>query len=189
MAKFEICVHKWVDLSERTHGVTLMNDSKYGYKVLNSTLDLNLLRSTGSPGVDADKGRHAFTYAIYPHAGDEYGVDIARRAYELNIPLAVYKSGEFAGSLAKQYSFAGTDAENVFIETVKQAEDDDSIVMRLYEACGYGCETELYLPPSGQTAELTDIMEENPSTLQIGGNRARLSFRPYEIHTVKIIGN
>ena len=43
MAK--VPAHKWADLSQRDYGVALLNDSKYGYKIKGSTLDLDLLRS------------------------------------------------------------------------------------------------------------------------------------------------
>ena len=45
MAKFESAAHKYVDLSGYDYGVALMNDCKYGHKVLDSVIDLNILRS------------------------------------------------------------------------------------------------------------------------------------------------
>ncbi len=33
MAKYEVCAHKWVDLSQWDYGVALLNDCKYGHKV------------------------------------------------------------------------------------------------------------------------------------------------------------
>ena len=32
-AKFEVCAHKWADLSERDYGVSIINDCKYGYNI------------------------------------------------------------------------------------------------------------------------------------------------------------
>ena len=34
MTKFEVCAHKWIDLSRDDYGVALLNDCKYGYAVL-----------------------------------------------------------------------------------------------------------------------------------------------------------
>ena len=45
-AKYEICAHKYVDLSENNYGVALLNDCKYGYRAKGNVLDLNLLRRT-----------------------------------------------------------------------------------------------------------------------------------------------
>ena len=49
MAKYEICAQKWIDLSQWDYGVALLNDCKYGHKVLENVLDLNLLRSPNYP--------------------------------------------------------------------------------------------------------------------------------------------
>lgn len=37
MAKFEVCVHKWADLSEATYGVSILNDSKFGFATQGTT--------------------------------------------------------------------------------------------------------------------------------------------------------
>ena len=67
LATFEVCGHKWVDLSEGNFGVSLLNDSKYGHDIKNGNMRLTLLKSTGDPNPDADKEEHFFTYSIYAH--------------------------------------------------------------------------------------------------------------------------
>ncbi|MFQ9698297.1 MAG: glycoside hydrolase family 38 C-terminal domain-containing protein, partial [Zhenhengia sp.] len=44
-ARFETVAHKWVDLSERNYGVSLMNDCKYGHDIKNNVIRLTLLKS------------------------------------------------------------------------------------------------------------------------------------------------
>ncbi len=44
-ARFEVPGKRYGDLSESDYGVALLNDCKYGYKVVDNVLDLNLLRS------------------------------------------------------------------------------------------------------------------------------------------------
>ncbi|KAH9368692.1 hypothetical protein HPB48_004711 [Haemaphysalis longicornis] len=68
-AKFEVYGHKWVDLSENGHGLSLLNTSKYGHAVHGNVLRLSLLRAPKSPDPDADMGHHHFTYALMPHQG------------------------------------------------------------------------------------------------------------------------
>ena len=43
-AKFEVCAHKFADVSEDDYGVSLMNDCKYGYDIHGSTMRLTLLK-------------------------------------------------------------------------------------------------------------------------------------------------
>ncbi|MEG1743127.1 MAG: glycoside hydrolase family 38 C-terminal domain-containing protein, partial [Clostridia bacterium] len=120
-AKKEVCAHKWVDISEKSYGFALLNNCKYGYRVWNNTIDINLMRQTTSPreNTDTDKGITAFTYAVFPHIGG-YENGVVREAYELNYPI-IQNSAEypFEGSLFK------TDSENIVIETIKKSENGD----------------------------------------------------------------
>ena len=44
-AKFEVCAHKWADVSEYGYGVALLNDCKYGYDIHESVMRLTLIKS------------------------------------------------------------------------------------------------------------------------------------------------
>ena len=45
VARFEVCAHKWADLSEPGYGVALLNDCKYGYDIAGNVIRLSLLRA------------------------------------------------------------------------------------------------------------------------------------------------
>ena len=57
MAKFEVCCHKWADLSENGYGVSIMNDSKYGFATCGNMMRLSLLRAPKAPDAHADMGK------------------------------------------------------------------------------------------------------------------------------------
>lgn len=57
MAKFEVCCHKWADLSEHGYGVSIVNDSKYGFATCGNVMRLSLLRAPKAPDAHADMGR------------------------------------------------------------------------------------------------------------------------------------
>lgn len=59
MAKFEVCCHKWADLSENGYGVSILNDSKYGFATCGNMMRLSLLRSPKAPDAHADMGKLA----------------------------------------------------------------------------------------------------------------------------------
>lgn len=71
-AKFEVCGHKWADLSEPTWGVSVLNDSKYGWRVQGRTITLSLLRSPKAPDANCDMHEHNFRYALMPHHGKQF---------------------------------------------------------------------------------------------------------------------
>ncbi len=58
MAKFEVCCHKWADLSENGYGVSIMNDSKYGFATSGNLMRLSLLRAPKAPDAHADMGKY-----------------------------------------------------------------------------------------------------------------------------------
>ncbi|HBI73444.1 MAG TPA: alpha-mannosidase [Lachnospiraceae bacterium] len=188
MAKYEICAHKWVDLSEPEYGVALLNDCKYGYSVKDSILDLNLLRSPQYPDEDADQGSHEFTYSLYPHAGDEVTGKVAQAAYELNIPLRIQAQETDAGAISNTaFSFIQTDSDHIVVETVKKAEDSNHIIVRLYECHGTTTAATIKLGMPPKQVALADLMEQEKLPLELCGNEVQLIFKPFEIHTLKIL--
>ena len=60
MARFEVCAHKWADVSEAAYGAAVMSDCKYGYSVDENGVALSLLKSATHPDPTADIGRHVF---------------------------------------------------------------------------------------------------------------------------------
>src|SRR5699024_592480 len=63
-ARFETVGHQWADLSEGGYGVSLLNDSKYGYDIKDHVMRLSLLKSAIHPDPHADEGHHEFTYSL-----------------------------------------------------------------------------------------------------------------------------
>ena len=68
-AQFEVPALRWADLGDGQHGLSLINDSKYGYDARGNVLRLSLLRSPVWPDPEADRGPQHFSFALYPHRG------------------------------------------------------------------------------------------------------------------------
>jgi len=191
-ARFEVPAHKWADLSEGDYGVALLNDCKYGYDIKDNVMRLTLIKSAIYPDERADQGRHEFTYSLLPHAGDWRSGGVIEEAYALNNPLAavfIPGRGEAgrAGCLPERYSFASGDADNVILETVKQAEEGEAWIVRLYES--RGCRKNRVTLRFGQAlsrADECDLMEENDRPASWQGDRLEFSIRPFEIKTFKV---
>ena len=58
-ARFEVCHHKWFDMSETGAGLAVLNSGKYGVGLEGSEVSLSLLRSTIRPDITSDLGRHS----------------------------------------------------------------------------------------------------------------------------------
>src|SRR5215831_6238891 len=132
-AEFEVPALRWADISDASHGFSLLNDSKYGYDAKGNVLRLSLLRSPAWPDPHADEGHHEFTYSLYPHAGDWRDGQSVRRGYELNYQLIARQTDTHEGSLPGAHTFIELQADNVVLTAVKQAEADDALILRFYE--------------------------------------------------------
>lgn len=203
LARDEVPAQKWADLSQRDYGVALMNDSKYGYKIKDNILDLNLLRSVPYPNSNLTAGKkvkagepnhaytdqfeHVFRYALYPHPGDFVAGNVARAAYEFNVPLSVFKSKSQSGELSSELSFLEIDSPAIFVESAKKAESGKDIILRLFEAYKGSVTTTLKTAFKIKKAEAVNLMEEATRNLKINSNNTvTLRFRPFEIKTVKL---
>jgi alpha-mannosidase len=187
-AQFEVCAHKWADLSEPDFGASLLNDCKYGYDCAGNVLRITLLKSASNPDPTADRGEHEFSYALLPHAGTWREALTVRAGFELNVPLRVLPAHRGRGQLGRSHSFFSIDAPGVVIEAVKRAEKSGAVVLRLYEAHGTRARAMLRTSLPVRAAGETDLMEEQPQRLRVGRRdgavEIALSFRPFEIKTL-----
>ena len=116
-AKFEVCAHKFADLSEYGYGVSLLNDCKYGHDIHDGVIRLTMLKCGTYPNPDADKCHHTFTYSLYPHAGNYREAGTIQQAYLLNQPMTAFKLQKQSGTLPESYSLLSLDCDNVIAET------------------------------------------------------------------------
>lgn len=187
-AKFEVPALRWGDLSDATHGLSLLNASKYGYDAKDNVIRLSLLRSATSPDPHADEGFHQFTYSLYPHQGNWETGNTTRQGYELNFPLIPVTAPAHAGPLPAKHSFAQIEPANVILTAVKKAEDDDGLIFRFYEIAGKRTQVRLHLAEKAASAFETNLMEKQERSLALEpeGRELVIPTGPFEIKTVKV---
>lgn len=188
LAKFETCAHKFVDISENGYGVSLLNDCKYGYDVLNGGLGLTLIKSSAYPYPEADKGAHRFTYSLYAHKDSIVGADTIKMAYDLNNPLQCVKLVKHEEGTLSTYCLAKCNKHNVIIDNIKMAEEENAVIIRLYETNNIRTNAHVELGFAFEKAFFCDLMENNIKELYCE-RKDSLSFtvKPFEIVSVKLI--
>jgi len=77
----------YFEVSEHGYGIALITDSKYGYAVQGNMMRISLLRGPMRPDADADRGKQAFSIAIYPHRGSYEQSNVQQVAEEFNTQL------------------------------------------------------------------------------------------------------
>ncbi len=183
-ARFEVCGHKWADLSEGLYGVSLLNDCKYGYDIKDNRMRLTLLRAPNYPDPVGDKGEHEFTYSIYPHSGDWRTGGTVREAYELNVPLEA-AAGAGNGQ-AKGFSFAASLSDHAVLDTVKGAEDGNGLILRVYESQGARGEAAVRFGREIESAMECNLMEVDEAAARAEGDTLKFYIKPYEIKTFRV---
>jgi len=185
-AKFEVCAHKWADLSESGFGVSLMNDCKYGHSILGNVMRLTLLKSAKQPDPEADMLEHTFTYSLMPHAGDYVTAQTVRRAYELNVDMPTILATASPGKRPASKSFVRVDTDNVVLETIKRAELEDATILRFYECHNKRAKVNVTLDLPFKKVFECDLMEDDLSEIESRNGQFSFEIKPFEIRTFKM---
>ena len=176
-------------------GVALLNDSKYGYRAKGGELSISLLRASTEPDPVADRGAHRFTYSILPHAGDLAHTDeVVAAAAELNQGVERFEgfaaTGE--GCALPEPLPVRLVGEGIDLAVLKKAEDSDDLVVRLVETRGRRATATLSAARHSSlvarhfakaTPVLANELEETGAPFALP---AKLSFRPFEIKTLRL---
>jgi alpha-mannosidase len=186
-AQFEVPALRWADLGDGQNGFSLLNESKYGYDGKDNVLRISLLRSPTWPDPDADRGRHLFSYALYPHGDDWKQAWTVRHGYEYNYKLQAMQVEAHTGSLPPEHAYISVKPQNVVLTALKKAEDSNSLIFRVYEWAGKSGDVEIHVPKGATGATLTNLMEkpEGP-VLRIENDTVLAPIHPYEILTVQV---
>ncbi len=186
-ARFEVSAHRWADISESGYGVSLLNNSKYGHGAHDNVLNISLLRSPMYPDALADEGEHRFTYSLYPHAGAWPSSDVVNEAFALNSPLIVTGGGQGEA----EFGLVAAEGLPIALGSLKLADEDEGLILRVYEPHGGRGEVTLRFSRSVQRVERVNLMEEPETSKEApeleGGDSVRLKLGPFEIATLRLI--
>ena len=203
MAKFEVCCHKWADLSENGYGVSVLNDSKYGFATCGNLMRLSLLRAPKAPDAHADMGRHRIRYAILPHAGPLDSRTV-RAGYNFNQPLVLEKaSSNLAACNAAFSTISLQGSPALILDAVKRGEDDEdvstseipvregkSIILRIYESLGGKARGSISSGLPVKRVWKCNVLEDDEEELEIRksdtGSAVSIELRAFEVATFRL---
>ncbi len=186
-ARFEVCAHKYADLSDGGYGVSLINDCKYGHDIHDGVMMLSLLRSPTYPNPDADQGEIPFTYSLCPHTGTLYESHTVETAYALNNPATLLCATGEETLIPTSFSAMVPGKRNVICDTVKEAEDGDGTVIRLFETENRRTATVLHTDLPHAKVYLCNLLEEEEKELSLTAEGdIPYTFGGFEIVTLKL---
>lgn len=179
-AKFEVCGHKWADLSENGYGVSLLNDCKYGYSIKDNVMRLSLLKSAVFPDTTADKGEHEFTYSLLPHRGNFIEGCTIEEANQLNLPAQVV-----CGRFEDKRRLVIIDGQGVQVDAVKKAEDEECLAVRFHECHGGRQKIRFKSDYPVKRMVECNLLEHDIEEV-CRGAEVEIVLKPFEIKTLKM---
>lgn len=160
----EVPGQSWVDVSgvspdtDDSYGLSILNDGKYSYDAKLNEISMTVLRSPiyahhdpvqPSPDEEyifVDKGFQRFQYVLLPHANGWEEAQTPRHAAELNQPpIALLCTFHDDGKLSQSQHYVWVDVPNVIVSVIKQAEDNDDLIIRAYETHKYTTTANIHL--------------------------------------------
>jgi alpha-mannosidase len=190
-AQFKTSIHYWVVMSHPDFGAALLPDCKYGYDTVEQTVRLTLLKGSNVPDPNADLGLHHFRYALLLHQGEKDISEVERAAKTFNTPVLVHGALENTVMdrlpLDPRVYFAVMDNPDLTLETVKLTKNGNDVIMRIFEHSNRRSAGRLQFAMTVSQMTETDLMEPTSGkSYEIADNGLDLSFRPFEIKTLRV---
>jgi alpha-mannosidase len=185
-ARSDVPALRWADLSDARHGLLVASADKSGYDVRGSVVRLTLLRGPTWPDAHVDEGRARFAYALTPHAGDWRRAGAVHHGYELGWPLLAVAAPPHPGRLPSHHAFARVEPGDVVLSALKRGEDDDALVLRVYETAGETATAQLHLAAPVASAEEVDLLEHRRRPLPVRDGAITIELAPYEVSSVRV---
>ena len=137
---------------------------------------LSLLRSPVYPDPLADEGEQTFTYALMPHTGPWHDGGVREEADDLNQPLLVRPVTGVAAGVFQPVVAEGIPAA---LSVLKPAEEDDGLVLRVWEPAGRRGDFGLSLKDGWSVSEPITILEEPMDVPERG-------LKPFEVKSWRL---
>jgi alpha-mannosidase len=197
----EFAAQNWVDYSDATHGVTLLNRGLPGNVVTDGTLMLSLLRSHNlgaygfgggyEPGMSSETGfeleqRRVLEYAIVPHAGDWRTARAWRAGWEYNHPMIIHRAEVHPGKRPARWGLLELPDPNVVL-TAFTPTSDGTLQLRVYEAAGQATKSaRVRLHAKIVEAQEVNFLGDTIRKLKPSSGDLEFGLHPFEIKTLEL---
>lgn len=154
-------LQRFLDVSDETQGLCIVNDSTHGADVLGSTIRMTVLRSPkfadhngavdedghrDSYGEFTEQGQRFVSFRLVPHDGDWRKANAHQHAAILNTPIHPVYETYHKGSLPQHLSGISIDNPAVAAIALKEAEEVGAYILRLCEQQGTDTQATISLP-------------------------------------------
>lgn len=200
----------FVTLKNKARGLVILNKGLIQYEATSEshpTLYITLLRCIGylsKDGLEERNGRrcgpplstptaqcidqHTFEYAVYPYDSSKISLpEIHQLGQEFNASLKTFDVAGGEGSLPQKLSFCRV--KGALASAYKRAEDNDDLILRLYNISNQTSETEVEFfrsPRNVAEVALSETPVMQPLPLKVLNNKINLSISAKKLITLRI---
>ena len=177
----EDVAHEWADMvdSNTGSGLGVINDGRYSHSAKDSDLRVIVARSCAYLDHYAqevrddemefiDKGEHEFNLILFPHT-ENATADITNCGKVLNMPPVLVQETHHDGSLPQEYSALELDKKNINVSALKNSENNDGLVIRLFETSGIATTVTVNFKAINKSFEL-NFTEQEVKTIKISND-------------------
>ncbi len=191
---WDVPANSWAQAikAEGKSQLMVVTDSKYGFRGVNNSLAVTLIRSSFDPDPYPENGKiHRIRLSLYADATGT-NQEAITRAYDSNHPLTVLSSrGRTKGVLPLSQAFLEVVGGSAVVAAVKRPEAssaESELIVRVYEAEGAQSEVSLAFAQHVVQACFVDINEKPLANdgIRITENQVLFPIRPYGTATLKI---
>ena len=119
--------------------VMVVTNTKYGFRGIDDSISVTLIRSSYGPDPYPENGIHRFRFAVMLVKEPDNALLIGK-AYDYNHPVSFVSGQKHSGTLAPIGSFISLESGNAAVSAVKMPEGLDSgnsgMIVRVYETSG-----------------------------------------------------
>jgi alpha-mannosidase len=190
-------IQNWVGVSDHDIGVTLSSsvavwdyqdptDQPIGVPMLQPVLLATRKSCHGLGPWYLQEGDHFYRFSLTSHRpgwrnGRHFGVAANNPLSFVFNPITSAKP-----TLPEQRGFFSIGAENAILSTMKKCEDDDAVIIRLYEDAGKNGLVRLRFPSLLQRAQSTNVIEEEAIPASFKLDELQFPLMHWAIQTFKV---
>jgi alpha-mannosidase len=191
-------VQDFISAGDDAFGVTLTTSvavcdfrdptpSPVPYPVLQPILLASRRSCHGEGNWYLQEGDHHYRFSMTSHGpGWRSGYKQGLRANNPLLAVNAMPQADAGARLPESMSFLSLSAPNILVSTLKKAEDDDSLVLRIYDIEGKDAEPTVRLFVPVKAAEKTNIIEKDGTPLELGTNGLTVKVGRHAVETLKL---
>ena len=132
-------------------------------------------------------GHHSFTYSYYPHAGTWQTGRTVEEAFKLNFALKGIPVSVQNGTLPETQSYINCNNDDIVIDAVKQAQDGNGIIVRVYQSRRVRGERTLTINLPFKKVYECNLMEVDEKEIDFKDNKITFNVTPFEVKTFRLV--